>query len=253
MAYSFAAPLTPTMKKYLNIPANSRPSSSQSTHTIPGTRSTSSMSSAPPKRVDPYPRPATSLAHHRSASSSNLAPTAPSVEAASKLTRSRTEGTIASSEGPSAPGLSSKRKHDMPPPAIVPQRRPQSSERRAPPERPVARVVRQETKGPERPERPAEAPSSRPTTAQIQRPDPAQRPVHAPKPQSGPMRTEPASIRERLLGRGQRAPFPEPKPGLQPAPPSRPPFPTKEKQVTTEERVVPKRLVLYTCSACFRY
>lgn len=228
-AHSFEAPLTPTMKKYLNI-AHSRPPSSQSTHAIPAPRPTSSLAYAPPKRAEPHPRPATSLAHHRTASSSTLAPTAPS----SKLTRSRTEGTIA------VPDPSSKRKEDMPPPAIIPQHRPQGgAELTAPPERPLPPAVRQETKGPDRPERLTEAPSSRSTTTQVQRPDPAQRPVHAPKPHTGPLRAEPTSIRERLLGRGQRAPLPEPKP----EPPSRP---TQEKQAMP---VVPKRLVLHTCLA----
>ena len=222
------------MKKYLNIAVNSRPASSQSMNTIPTTRPTSSTSTVPPKRVDPHPRPATSLAHHRTASSSSLAPGG----VASKLTRSRTEGAIAPSDGPPAPGPSSKRKDDMPPPAIIPQHRQQGLEPTAPPERLVPPVVRQETKGPERPERPAEAPSSRTTSTQVQRPDPAQRPAHVPKPQSGPLRAEPTSIRERLLGRGQWMPLPAPKPEAQPAPASRP-LPTQEKQ--TEAPGVPKR------------
>ncbi|KAI9437692.1 hypothetical protein H4582DRAFT_1957013, partial [Lactarius indigo] len=101
-------------------------------------------------------------------------------------------------------------------------------------------VARQETKGPERPERPAEAASSRSTTTQVQRPDPAQRPLHASKSHTGPLRAEPTSIRERLLGRGQRIPLPEAKPDLpQPAPPSRPA--AQEKQATAEALVVPKR------------
>ncbi|KAI9455350.1 clasp N terminal-domain-containing protein [Lactarius psammicola] len=235
---SFEAPLTPTMKKYLNIagpPANSRPPSSQSTRTVPTTRPASSMSSAPPKREEPYPRPATSLAHHRSASSSTLAPNAPS-----KMTRSRTEGTIAPSDAPSVPGPLSKRKDDMPPPAIIPHLRPQGSEPTAPPERPGPPVVRQETHGPERPERPAEVPSSRSTTTQVQRPDPRKRPAHVPNPLAGPLRAEPTSIRERLLGRGQRVPLPGPKPQPQPAPPSRP-LPAQEKQVMVGAPVVPKR------------
>ena len=238
---SFEAPLTPTMKKYLNIAANSRPPSSQSMHSIPPKRPTSSMSSAPLKRVEPHPRPATSLAHHRTASSSSLAPGG----VASRLTRSRTEGTITPSDGTSAPGPSSKRKDDMPPPAIIPHHRSQGTESTAPPERPGPPVVRQETKGPERPERPAEAPSSRSTSTQVQRPDPAQRPMHMPKPQTGPLRAEPTSIRERLLGRGQRVPLPEPKTEPQPAPASRPPLPTQEKPGAP---VVPKRLVFHTCS-----
>ena len=223
------------MKKYLNIAANSRPPSSQSMHTIPTTRPTSSMSSAPPKRVEPHPRPATSLAHHRTASSSSLAPGGMAL----RLTRSRTESTIATSDGASASGPSSKRKEDMPPPAIIPQHRSQGLEPTAPPERPGPPVVRQEPKGPERPERPAEAPSSRSTTTQVQRPDPAHRPAHVPKPQTGPLRAEPTSIRERLLGRGQRVPLPEP----QPAPASRPQLPT------ADAPMVPKRLVCRTCSA----
>ncbi|KAH9055057.1 clasp N terminal-domain-containing protein [Lactarius vividus] len=236
---SFEAPLTPTMRKYLNIAAaaaaNSRPPSSQSTRTAPAPRPASSMSTAPPKRVEPHPRPATSLSHHRSASSSTLAPSA-----ASRLTRSQTEGTIAQLDGPSMPGPSSKRKDDMPPPAIIPQLRPQGSEPTAPPERPAPPAARQETRGPERPERPASAPSSQSTTTQVQRPDPAQRPVHASKPHIGPLRAEPTSIRERLLGRGQRIPLPEAKTELpQLAPLSRPT--TQEKRAIAEAPVVPKR------------
>ena len=224
------------MKKYLNIVANSRPASSQSMHTRP----TSSMSAVPPKRVDPYPRPATSLAHHRTASSSSLAPGG----AASKLTRSQTDGAIPPSNGPTAPGPSSKRKDDMPPPAIIPHHRPQGLEPTAPPER-LLPPVRQETKGPERPERPAEAPSSRSTTTQVQRPDPAQRPAHVPKPQTGPLRAEPTSIRERLLGRGQRMPLPEPKPEPQPAPAARP-LPTQEKQAEAPKRSVHDTFLAYS-------
>ena len=196
------------------------------------TRPTSSMSAVPPKRADPHPRPATSLAHHRTASSSSLAPGG----VALKLTRSQTDGAIPPSNGPTVPGPSSKRKDDMPPPAIIPHHRPQGLEPTAPPER-LLPPVRQETKGPERPERPAEAPSSRSTTTQVQRPDPAQRPAHVPKPQTGPLRAEPTSIRERLLGRGQRMPLPEPKPEPQPAPASRP-LPTQEKQAEAPKRSV---------------
>ncbi|KAI0300977.1 hypothetical protein B0F90DRAFT_1917521 [Multifurca ochricompacta] len=238
---SFAAPLSPTMKKYLNIDipsTNSRPQSSQSAYTLPTTRPTSSMASAPPKRVEPHPRPATSMAHHRSTSSSALASSAPLGATAPKLTRSQTEHHVAQPNGQSAQAPLSKRRDDMPPPAIIPQRRPQtSSEPQAPPERPIL-TRRLESNGTERP---AGASSSR-TTAQILRPESTQPPVALKKSHTGPLRAETMTIKERLLGGAQRVPLPElqQQPPPPPPPPPRPILP-QEKKAPEQVSVVPKR------------
>jgi hypothetical protein len=238
--YSFAAPLSPTMKKYLNIDvpsATSRPQSSQSTYSVPATRPTSSMASAPPKRAEPHPRPATSMAHHRSASSSALGSNAPSAAITSKLTRSQTEHTIAPPNGRPVPGPFSKRRDNMPPPDVIPQRRPQAtSEQSAPLERPVPIAPPE----PKRVERPPEASSSR-TATQILRPDSMQPPVPSLKPHVGPLRAETMTIKERLLGGAQRILLPETQ---QPAPaPPRPLLPPQEKKPSTEVQMLSKRFV----------
>src|SRR6266849_3966218 len=128
LRYSFAAPLSPTMKKYLNIDiaGNSRPQSSQSTHVLPATRPTSSLAPAPSKWEETRPRPATSMARHRSASSSAPAPTKSSTAMASKLARSEAEPIIAPTIGHPAARPSSRSSDNMPPPTIVPQRRQQA-------------------------------------------------------------------------------------------------------------------------------
>ena len=228
------------MKKYLNIDvpsAASRPPSSQSTYSLPATRPTSSMAPAPPKRVEPHPRPATSMAHHRSASSSTLASNAPSAAITSKLTRSQTEHMMAPPNGRPAPGPSSKRKDNMPPPAVIPRRRPQvQPEPSAPLERPSP-TVRPHPKGAERP---PEASSSR-TVTQILRPDSMQPPVPSLKPHAGPLRGETMSIKERLLGGAQRVLLPETQQQA-PAPP-RPLLPPQEKKTSAEVQIVSRRLV----------
>jgi hypothetical protein len=238
--YSFAAPLSPTMKKYLNIDipsATSRPQSSQSTCSLPATRPTSSMASAQPKRVEPHPRPATSMAHHRSASSSALGSNAPSAAITSKLTRSHTEHTMAPRNERPVPGQSTKLRDNMPPPVVIPQRRPQPpSEQSAPRERPVP-TVRPE---PKVAERPPEASSARITT-HILRPDSMQPPVPLSKLHAGPMRAETNTIKERLLGGAQRVLLPETQ--QQASAPPRPLLPSHEKTTSTEAQILLRRLV----------
>jgi hypothetical protein len=234
--YSFAAPLSPTMKKYLNIDVTSRPQSSQSTYSLPATRPTSSMASAPPKRVETHPRPATSMAYHRSASSSALVSNAPPAAITSKLIRSQTEHTMAPLNGRLASGLSSKDRDNMPPPVVIPQRGLQApSEPPAPLERPVP-ARRPEPKAGRPPE-----PSSSRVTTQILRPDSVQPPISSSlKPHAGPLRAETMSIKERLLGGAKRVPLPQqarapPKPLLQP----------QERKPSTEVQFLSRRLVHY--------
>jgi hypothetical protein len=226
------------MKKYLNIDVTSRPQSSQSTYSLPATRPTSSMASAPPKRVETHPRPATSMAYHRSASSSALVSNAPPAAITSKLIRSQTEHTMAPPNGWLAPGLSSKGRDNMPPPVVIPQRGLQaSSEPPAPLERPVP-ARRPEPKGAERP---PEASSSRAIT-QILRPDLVQPPIPSSlKPHAGPLRAETISIKERLLGGAKRVPLPETQQQV-PAPP-KPLLQPQEKKPFTEVQALSRRLV----------
>jgi hypothetical protein len=230
--YSFVAPLSPTMKKYLSIDipsGNSRPQSSQSTHVLPATRPISSLASAPSKWEEPHPRPATSMAHHRSVSSSALAPTKSSTAVVSKLTRSETEPKIAPPIGCSVAGPSLKRRDNIPPPAIVPQRR-----QRAPTERPVS-TGRPELKVAARPQ---EACSSR-TVTQILRPESTQPFPPPPKQYAGPLRAEAMTVKE-MLGGPQRVLMP----GAQrpPAPPV-PLLASQETKVSAEVEVVFRRLV----------
>ena len=240
MGYSFAAPLSPTMKKYLNIDissGNSRPQSSQSTYSLPTARPTSSLAPAPPKREEPHPRPATSMSHHRSASSSTLASTKSAAAAAPpKLTRSETEPMIVPPNRQSATRPSSKRNDNMPPPAILPQRRQQvPSEPQVPPERPVL-PGRPE---PNAAERPPDASTSR-TATNILRPESTQPSAPLPKQPAGPLRVEALSIKDRLLGGAQRVLLPEAQqpPGL-----PRAPVAHEEKNVSADVQAVPKRLV----------
>ncbi|KAI0267166.1 clasp N terminal-domain-containing protein [Gloeopeniophorella convolvens] len=245
---SFTAPLSPTMRKYLNINApsvNSRPPSQQSTHSLPTTRPASSMATAiPTKRADPLPRPATSIAHYRSASSSALASQAlPDVatSAASGLTRSQTESTLGRLEAAPFLGPLPKHKHDMPPPDIIPQRRPpQHAEAHAFPGRPTG-PMRPEPRAADRPE-----PSASRPHAQILRPDATQHAAPA-RPQPGPMRARTMTIKERLLGGARRVPLPEPQPqpSAQPPPqsqpPARAPIPPQEKKAAADVPSAPKR------------
>lgn len=130
---SFTAPMTPTMKKYLNVKAtapssaaNSRPPSQQST------RSTSRPASATgaSRHIAEVPvRPATSLSHARSASASYVAANSLNASSSSQtakpvsLSRSMTE--LARPHAENRPA----RRNDMPPPAVVPQRRVQVASR----------------------------------------------------------------------------------------------------------------------------
>lgn len=238
--YSFAAPLSPTMKKYLNIDitsGNSRPQSSQSTHAVPATRPISSLASAPSKWEDPHPRPATSMAHHRSVSSSALASTKSSTAAASKLTRNETEPMKAPSIGHPAAGPSLKRRDNIPP-AIAPQHRQQA------PSEPQAIMGRPVLTG--RPEfrvaaRPQEACSSRMAT-QILRPDSTQ-PFAPAKQYAGPQRAEAITAKERSGG-PQRVLLPD---AQRPPAPSKPPLVSQDMKVSAEVEVVVKRLVHYIC------
>ena len=232
LRYSFAAPLSPTMKKYLNIDiaGNSRPQSSQSTHALLATRPTSSLAPAPSKWEETRPRPATSMARHRSASSSAPAPAKSSSTMTSKLTRSKAELIIAPAIGHSAAGPLSKNRDNMPPPAIVPQRRQEAqSEPQAPTEHPV---------GTGRPQlkvaaRPQEACSSKMAT-QILRPESTQMPP-LPKQYTGPLRAEAITVKERSLGGPQRVLLPEAQ---------RPPAPllsSQDTKVSAEIEVVFRR------------
>jgi hypothetical protein len=234
--YSFAAPLSPTMKKYLNIDipsGNSRPQSSQSTHVLPATRPISSLASAPSKWEEPHPRPATSMAHHRSASSLALAPTKSSTVMGPKLMRSETEPMIAPPIGHSAAGPSLKHRDNIPP-AIVPQRRQQApSVSQTPMERPVT-TGRLEPKVAARPQ---EACSSRAAT-QILRPGSTQPFAHPPKHYVGPLRAEAITVKERLGG-PQRVLLPE---AQRPSAPPKPLLASQEIKVSAEVEVVFRRL-----------
>jgi hypothetical protein len=234
--YSFTAPLSPTMKKYLNIDiaGNSRPQSSQSTHVLPATRPTSSLASAPSKWEETRPRPATSMARHRSESSSAPAPTKSSTAMASKLPRSEAEPIIAPNIGHSAAGPSSKNRDNMPPPAIIPQHRQQAqSEPQAPPEhpagtgRPQLKVAAQSQ----------EACSSK-MAAQVLRPESTQTFAPPPKQYAGPLRAETITVKERTLGGPQRVLLPE---AQRPPAPSKPLLMSQETKVSAEVEVVPRR------------
>ncbi len=234
--YSFAAPLSPTMKKYLNIDTsgNSRPQSSQSTHVLPATRPTSSLASAPSRWEEPRPRPATSMAHNRFASSSALASTKSLTAMASKLARSETEPIIAPTIGHSAAGPSSKHRDNMPPPAIVPQRRPQApSEPQAPRKRPVptGRPQPKVAAGPQ------ETCSSKPA-AQILRPESTQPFAPPPKQYAGPLRAEAIAVKERSLGGPQRVLLPE---AQRPPAPSKPLLASQEMKASAEAEVAFRR------------
>jgi hypothetical protein len=235
LRYSFAAPLSPTMKKYLNIDiaGNSRPQSSQSTHALPTTRPTSSLAPAPSKWEETCPRPATSMARHRPTSSSAPAPTKSSTAMASKLTRIETEP-IAPITGHSAAGPSSKNRDNMPPPAIVPQRRQQTQSE---PQAPMEHLV-----GTGRPQlkvaaRPQEACSSK-TATQILRPESTQTFAPPPKQYAGPLRAGTITVKERSLGGPQRVLLPEAQ--IPPAA-SNPLLTSQETKVSAEVEVVFRR------------
>ena len=236
VGYSFAAPLSPTMKKYLNIDitsGNSRPQSSQSNHVLPVTRPISSLASAPSKWEEPHPRPATSMAHHRSASSSAFAPTKFSTAAASKLTHSETEPMIAPPIGHFVAGPSLKHRDNIPP-AIIPQHRQQAPlGSQALTERPVP-TGRLELKAPARPQ---EAGSSRAAT-QILRPESTQ-PFAPPKQYAGPQRAEAITVKERSGG-PQRVLLPD---AQRPPASSKPLLASQDMKVSAEVEVVFKRLV----------
>jgi len=226
----FAAPLSPITKKYLNIDipsGNSRPQSSQSTHTTPATRPTSSLESVPPRRVECRPRPATSMAYHRSTSSSALASTKSSTT--SRIIRSEPEPLMAPPNGQAATGT-------MPPPAAVPQRHQQGSRG------PLERAVPTRRAEPKVAERPPDASSSR-TTTQILRPASIQQSAPSLKQNAGPLRAETMSIKERFLGSAQRILLS----GMQqpPAPPN-PSLVHQEKKVSSDVQVMPRRLVRHT-------
>jgi hypothetical protein len=235
--YSFAAPLSPTMKKYLNIDiptGNSRPQPSQSTHVLPATRPISSLAAAPSKWEEPHPRPATSMAHHRPASSLALVPIKSSTTMAPKLTRSETEPTIVPPIGHSAAGSSSKHRDNISS-AIAPQRRQQApSVLQAPMERPVS-TGRPEPKVAVRPQ---EACSSRAAT-QILRPGSTQPFAHPPKQYAAPLRAE--AITKERLGGPQRVLLPD---AQRPSAPSKPLLASQEMKVSADVEVVFRRLVL---------
>jgi hypothetical protein len=178
------------------------------------------------------------MSHHRSASSSTLA-SSKSLAIASKLTRSETGPIIAPPNERFAAGPSSKRKDNMPPPAIVPQRRqkvpsgPQVSlERPVPTGRPESKV----------PERPREASTSR-TATQILRPESTQPSAPPLKQHAGPLRAEPMTIKERLLGGAQRVLLPD---AQQPPGPTKPLSTCQEKNVSADAQIVPRRFVHLT-------
>lgn len=234
------------MKKYLNIDipsGNSRPQSSQSTYTA--TRPTSSLTSGPPKREELPPRPATSMAHHRPASSSRLATTKSSAAIASKFTRSETEPIVALPHGQPALEPSLKRKDDMPPPAIVPQRRPQVP---SGPQIPLKRPGPMGRPEPKVAERPPEASTSRIAT-HILRPESTQPSAPLLKSRAGPQRVEAMTSKERLLGEAQRILLPETQ--QRPGPP-KPLLAHQEKKVSADAQAVPMRLVHLTYMKGYR-
>ena len=193
------------MKKYLNIDiSNSRPQSSQSTYTLPTTRPTSSLAPSPPKLEQCHPRPATSMAHHRSVSSSTFSSTKSSAVITLKPMRSETEPMIAPPNEQSAARPPSKRRVNMLPPTIVPQRGQQVPSGPQVPLRLPMSIGQPETKVAMRP---PEAASSKVAT-QILRPEATQRPAPPLKQYGGPLRVE-ATIKERLLGGAQRVLLPD--------------------------------------------
>ena len=221
------------MKKYLNIDiaGNSRPQSSQSTHVLPATRPTSSLATAPSKWEETRPRPATSMARHSSASSSALAPTKSSMALASVFTRSEAEPVIAPNIGHSATGPSSKNRGNMPPPAIVPQRRqPAQPEPQAPPGHP-ADIGRPQLKVAARLQ---EAYSSKMAT-QVLRPESTQKSGPALKQYAGPLRAEAITVKERSLGGPQRVLLPE---AQRPPAPPKPLLTSQETKDSAEVEVV---------------
>lgn len=235
LRYSFTAPLSPTMRKYLNIDlaGNSRPQSSQSTYVLPATRPTSSLAPAPSKWEETRPRPATSMARHHSAPSSALALTKSSITMASKFTRSEAEPILAPNI---VAGPSSKNRDNMPPPAIIPQRRQQAqSEPQAHLEYPA---------GIRRPQlnfaaRPQEVGSSKTSTqTQVLRPESAQAFAPPPKQNAGPLRAEAISVKGGSLGGPQRVPLPE---AQRPPAPSKPLLTSQEAKVSGEVEVVFRR------------
>jgi hypothetical protein len=165
---------------------------------LTATRPLSSLASAPSKWEELHPRPATSMAHHRSVSSSALAPTKSSTAVASKLTRSETEPMVVPHTGCSAAGPSLKRRNNIPPPAIVPQRRQQApTEHTVPTRQPELRAAA----------RPQEACSSR-TATHILRPESTRPFAPPPKQYAGPLRAEAMTVKEKLGG-PQRVLLPE--------------------------------------------
>jgi hypothetical protein len=236
LRYSFAAPLSPTMKKYLNIDTtgNSRPQSSQSTHALPATRPTSSLAPAPSKWEETRPRPATSMTRYRSASSSAQAPAKSSKAMASKHACSEAEPITAPTVGHSAPGPSSKNRDNMPPPAIVPLRRQQTqSEPQALIEHPVG-TTRPQLNVAAR----SEGACSSKTATQILRPESTQTLAPLPKQYAGPLRAEAITVKERSLGGPQRVLLPE---AQRPPAPSKPLLTSQETKVSTEVEVVFRR------------
>ncbi|KAI0297202.1 hypothetical protein BC826DRAFT_967850 [Russula brevipes] len=219
------------MKKYLNVDipsGNSRPQSSQSTYTLPVKRPASSLASAPPEQ-ESHPRPATSTGHHRSASSSSLA-SAKSLPA-KVLSRSEMKSTLT---GQPVAGPSSKRRDNMPPPAVVPQRRQQVPSH---PQVPIKRPLLAGQVEPKVIERPPEAYSSR-AAAQILRPGSTQLSGPPVKQSAGPLRVESMAVKERLLGGPQRVLLPE----VQPPPAlSKPPLVPQEKKVSAEVQGMSRR------------
>lgn len=226
------------MKKYLNIDiaGNSRPQSSQSTHVLPATRPASSLAPAPSKWEETRPRPATSMARHRPAFSSAPAPTKSSTAVASKLTRSETEPILAPTIGHSTAGPLLKNRDNMPPPAIVPQRRQQAQSE---PQPSMGHPV-----GTGRPQftvaaRPEGACSSK-TATQILRPESTQTSAPPPKQYAGPLRAEAITVKERSLGGPQRVLLPE---AQRPPAPSKPFLTSQEMKVSAEVEVVFRRYV----------
>ena len=229
LRYSFAAPLSPTMKKYLNIDiaGNSRPQSSQSTHILPTTRPTSSLASASSKWEETRHRPATSMARHHSTSYSTHAP-------AKLSTAVEAKPILAPITGHSVAGPSLKNRDNMPPPASVPQRRQQAqSEPQVPMEHPV---------GTGRPQlrvaaRPPEACSSK-TATQVLRPESTQTfaPLH--KNYAGPLRADAIIVKERSLGGPQRVLLTE---AQRPPATSKPLSTSQETKVSAEVEVVVRR------------
>jgi hypothetical protein len=150
---------------------------------------------------------------------------------ASKLTRSEAEPVMAPNIGHSAAGPSSKNRDNMPPPAIVPQRRQQAqSEQQAPPGHPTG-IGRPQLKVAARPQ---EGCSSKMAT-QVLRPESTQTFAPPPKQYAGPLRAEAITVKERSLGGPQRVLLPE---AQRPPAPSKPLLTSQETKVSTEVEVV---------------